>query len=63
MPLVEAMGISPQRKSHQRGLQRVGLGSGHGSAPGLLGMSEGGPDGTQGKNHFSCVGSLSRISD
>lgn len=47
----------------RKGLQRVVLGSGHGSAPGLLGMTEGGPDGTQGKNHFSYVGSLSRISD
>lgn len=39
----------PAKEDSPGGLQRVGLGSGRGSAPGLLGMSEGGPDGTQGR--------------
>lgn len=45
----EAMGSGrpPTKGNSQRGLQRAGLGGGHGSAPGLVGTHECGPHSRQ----------------
>lgn len=63
-------GRTHPRETHQRGLQRMSLGRGHGSAPVVLGTSECGshlrqPFGTCGgrleNDCCSCVGSSSLI--